>query len=168
MNFEKKDIPADLKFPYGDEEIFVPPESELMNPKPPKDVLDFFKNHSEQEFFDYDGWKWQKRVLGAHIRYARSSDQRDAILSQVNPYLNTLEKLVGKEVSRADLIPHFALSLKDWYEIPKTSYGLYPKEFDTPGEVQLKIVKRIGASIGELVEFAIVGILMYEGLTKSN
>ena len=54
VSFEKKEIPANLIFPYYDNTIFVGPNANAGNEKPPKKVLEFFKKHEDIQEFEYE------------------------------------------------------------------------------------------------------------------
>tara|TARA_Y100000310_G_C20421989_1_gene687112 strand:- start:113 stop:721 length:609 start_codon:yes stop_codon:yes gene_type:complete len=178
-SFDRSDIPADLKFPFYDWTVFVGPNSEAGNERPPEAVLDFFKGNKKAEEFEYQGWKWTKQGKWDRGSYHRENlDQREIIVASLNPYLDNLEGLVGKEVPRAELLPQFP---KDGYfsysfGIPDTAYQLmFSEEGKNPAGLRIAELHimgegpNLGSAGGPTIQsLAQVGKLGYEGRVRQK
>jgi len=176
-SFDRMEIPADLKFPFYNRVVFVGPNSEASNERPPEAVLDFFKGNKKAEEFEYEGWKWTKRGKWDTGSYNRQNlDQRKIIIASLNPYLDDLEGLVGKEVPRAELLPQFP---RDGYfsysfKIPDTAYQLmFDEQGKTPAGLRITELRlmgegpNFGSAGGPTIQsLAQVGKLGYEGRVR--
>lgn len=176
-SFNRKSIPSDLKFPFHDWTLFVGPNSEVNNERPPAEVLDFFKQNRGAKQFEYNGWKWKLNGKWENGHYMRENpDQKEIIITKLNPYLDKLESLVGKEVPKAELLPHFPRDsyFKCSFAIPDTAYQLM---FDEQRKTQLGLRTtklhimgegpNLGSAGGPTIQsLAKIGHLEYEGRIK--
>ncbi len=141
--FVRDPIPESLTFPNRDYMIFVGPYSDLRNSRPPKEVITHFKRDVCAPF-EYEGWKWELDGNWREGFYTRSQDSaRDIVLSHVDPYLDTLESLVGKEVLVTEVLPIFSQGRKGSYRIPGTIYSLTLDDEDIASRANLAL------SVGE-------------------
>ena len=56
--FVRATIPEITSFQIRDNTIYVGPKSECGNPRPPKEVLEYFKENQAERKFQHDGWDW--------------------------------------------------------------------------------------------------------------
>jgi len=132
---KRQEIPSDVVFLYEECEIFVDPDSSLVNKKAPKEVVEFFKQnppkkgvpywHQDSKKFNFNGWGWRAGKSGNETNYNRSQeDQKLIILKYLNPYLDSLETFVGREVPRSHFLPPFNRNnYFQWaFDIPETGY----------------------------------------------
>ena len=175
--FNRGSIPTDLKFPFYDWTIFVGPNSEACNERPPAEVLKFFKSNKKAKEFGYDGWKWTLEGKWENGHYHRENpDQKEIIVARLNPYLDSLDSLVGREVPKADLLPQFPGDgcFRYAFGIPDTAYQLM---FDEQGKTLagLRIAElqlmgegpNLGSAGGPTIQsLAKVGHLEYEGRVR--
>jgi hypothetical protein len=140
-SFNRESIPADLKFPFYDWTIFVGPNSELSNKRPPAEILEFFKNKRKAKKFEYNGWKWTLEGKWENGKYLRENpDQRETIVAGLNPYLDSLDGLVGREVPKAELLPQFPRDgyFRHAFNIPDTAYQLmFHEQGKTPAGLRI-------------------------------
>jgi len=173
-SFNRGSIPVDLKFPFYDRTIFVGPNSKVDNERPPVEVLDFFKHNREAKQFEYNDWKWTLEGKWENGRYNRENpDQREIIIARLNPYLEFLDSLVGREVPKEDLLPQFPRN--DWFgysfNIPDTTYQLmFDEQGKTPAGLRIAEFQlmgegpNLGSAGGPTIQrLAKVGHLEYEG-----
>ena len=177
VSFNRRGIPVDLKFPFYDFTLFIGPNSEASNEKPPKAVLDFFKGNKQAEKFEYKGWKWTKQGNWDTGIYKRKNlDQREIIVASLNPYLDSLEGFVGKEVLRSELLPQFPRDRYFRYSfgIPNTAYQLmFSEKGKTPAGLRIAELHlmgkgpNLGSAGGPTIRsLAQVGKLGYEGRVR--
>ncbi len=192
---ERWELPSDVKFPTQDREIYAGPKSGLGNPRPPQEVLDYFRNNSGAKNFTHQGWIWAKEEnwsakkgdtpSGDVAHYRRSMDDaRELILEHLNPYLEGLEKLVGKEVDVGAVFPTFSEGSYSNFLIPETGYTLSLDELDEYRQsyyeqeglrlpsvdksknlryALLAITHSSGGSISVVHYLGVIGAIAYEG-----
>lgn len=119
----------------NDSTIYVGPKSECGNPRPPQEVLEFFKNHPDNQTFEFNKSKWtfegppnryiepksslirkvfrmppeiiESWQVGRYSRTQKGSFATETIAKYADAYLNHLESLVGKEVPSLEVLPRF-------------------------------------------------------------
>jgi hypothetical protein len=174
--FKRVEIPLDISLPFYDRTVFVGPNSDVMNERPPREVSDFFREHNLEECFVYDGWKWSLRGEWDIGKYRRELDQRSIIISRLNPYFDTLDRFVGKNVETSRLFPPFERDdySCELFNIPDTDYFLrFDEGRKTSSGLRVATLKLIGESsdmqsdlsMGSLAE---VGRLEYEGRLRKS
>ncbi len=171
--FERIEIPADLVLPFYDGSLFVGPDSDLRRERPPRKVLHFFKNNATQKSYICNRWKWSLRGPWNTGHYQRvQQDQKPIVVAKLDPYLETLESLVGEEVDKSQLLPNFKRDggFKYAFNIPNTAYKLmFDEQERTPAgsriaELQLMGAGNMGSAFGPIIRrLARVGRLEYEG-----
>ncbi len=117
--------------------------------------------------------KFEKKDIPPDVKFPDEDekiDQKEIIMRHLNPYLHTLENLVGKEVPSSKLIPPFGNPLHKDYKIPEITGRYELALFQMAGEtethrkeIELKIVRTSGGSFVSYNFLATVGILEYEG-----
>jgi hypothetical protein len=134
-DFKRIEIPIEAKLWFNDREIYAESNDEISNPAPPPEVMAYFKKHPKKETYDHEGWIWRLDNT-SHDRYMEfrrhNKDAKKMILEQLNPWFDSLEKLVGTEVIPDNILPIFAEKELNGTEIPETQYILdysdYSKE----------------------------------------
>jgi len=99
--------------------------------------MDFYRLNEDAKRFEYDGWVWGMWKVGRNdelFGYNRWHEGRETVLSQIEPYLNRLESLVGKEVPSYEVLPNF--SEDGPRRIPDTGYNLSLTELDEEGSTR--------------------------------
>jgi len=174
-SFERGSIPSDLEFSSKDYTVFAGPISELCNDRPPAGVLKFFKDNVQAKEFKYNHWKWTLDGEWDNGRYRREiPDQREIIVAGLNPYLDSLDGLVGREVPTSELLPQFPRepSFNHAFCIPDTTYLLLFHEGGrTPAGLRVAALQLIdshldGSVLPEIHILAKVGHLEYEGRVR--
>ena len=153
VKVKRKEISPRLVFPYFDQTVFVDAEKNSSNPKPPQEVVDFYQDKTHTSKFELNGWVWRLANREQQYYQRQQRDQKEIICTQVNPYLDTLESFVGKEVARAEFIPPFEHGgcFKFAFEIPQTAYHLLFLE-DTKSKGSTRTVNLVIYGEGENVE----------------
>lgn len=179
ISFEKINIPTSLL--NQEYIIYVGPKSKANNEKAPAEVLAFFKLNHEAKEFEHQGWHWtlEKDNLkeDCYLRHRYENfDQRDIIIAKLNPYLDSLEKLIGKEVLKEELLPQFEKDrcFKFAYNIPETEYKLaFHEQEETPTGLRITELQLLGegenlgmAGGPTLKIITNVGLLKYQGKTR--
>jgi hypothetical protein len=99
-------------------------------------------------------------------------DQKEIILEKINPYLDKLETLVGKEVCLKEFLPNFKKDnyFKFAFNIPDTKYCFSFNEYENVGEYRTTGIKILGDGMNlgsaggpTLTDLCEVGRLTYEG-----
>ena len=173
VKVKRKEISPRLVFPYFDQLLFVGAEKNSDNPKPPQEVVDFYQDKTHTGGFELDGWVWDLFDSKQQYYHRHQRDQKVIIRTQVNPYLDTLESFVGKEVARAQLVPPFEHGgyFKFAFKIPQTAYHLLFSE-DTKSKGSTRTVNLTisgaGENMGEyggptLKNIATIAKIEYEG-----
>jgi len=176
-SFNRRGIPADLKFPFYDFTLFIGPNSEAGSERPPAEVLGFFKQNKRNKHLEYNGWKWTLEGKWEDGHYHRENpDQREIIVASLNPYLDSLEGFVGKEVLRSELLPQFPRDRYFRYSfgIPNTAYQLmFSEKGKTPAGLRIAELHlmgkgpNLGSAGGPTIRsLAQVGKLGYEGRVR--
>ena len=176
-SFNRGSIPADLKFPFYDWTIFVGPNSKNCNERPPSEILDFFKNNNGAKEFKYNGWKWTLKGEWEDGHYHRENpDQREIIVVRLNPYLDSLDGLVGREVPKAELLPQFQRDgrFRHAFNIPDTAYQfMFNEQGKTPTGLRVTELQLMGEGVNlgsaggpTIQSLAKVGHLEYEGRVR--
>jgi hypothetical protein len=114
------------------------------------------------------------------------SDSKQLILNHLEPYFDSLEKLVGKEVCAEQIFPHFGELRFGLFRIPGSHYNLHLEEYDSisapermafndfpmkeletsqPTKKIAFIINRI-FGISDVIIYATVGALAYEGRAR--
>jgi len=192
--FQRLDIPPGITFPSRDYEIYVGPKSKCGNPRPPGEVLNFFRDNKNEKEMIFNGATWFlesrykeprlgewkvliKESIGARmmsllkislggrnnnwgierekgedweIGYYQNfrKDAKDFISFELNPYFETLECLVGKEIPTEQVLPSFSEPRHGYSRIPNTIYNLTLQELDS--ERGLQMLKQDNLSIPDL------------------
>lgn len=179
LGIKKVNMPTTVKFLYKDYKTFVSVlfderPSSISRPKSrkgPNEVLDFFKENPRRKNFEHGEWNWYRTEKDGKEVYICSNKQLKTIMRQLNPYLSTLETLVGKEVLPSKLY------ISDWNrcvlasKIPGTKYFLQfrktDKKFKNCEELELTIARfRSNTRWTARYELASIGTLKYKGLIK--
>ncbi|MBS3086897.1 hypothetical protein J4422_04310 [Candidatus Pacearchaeota archaeon] len=172
--FERVEIPTDLVLPFYDAAIFVGPNSDAVNKRPPQEVLEFFKKNEREKGYVHNGWKWSLKGKWDIGNYHREQpDQRPIVVAKLNPYLETLDSLVGKEVEKSQLLPNFEREgyFRYAFNIPDTAYQLmFYEQEKTPVGLRIAELKlmgegpNLGSAGGPTIQaLAKIGHLEYEG-----
>lgn len=145
--FERLDIPSGIVFPDYNPTAYVGPKSEFKNPRPPQEVLNFFKENKRAEEFEHEGCTWHREGKWDSGYYHRSRNYvKEVILAQLNPYFDTLKKLVGQEVPTTQVLPHFGFEItrdRYWTIIPETLYSLNLERLDEKGGSHMLLQKNL-------------------------
>ena len=178
--FERAEIPIDSIFPFEDFESFIASNTSLGNKIAPQEVINFFNHELNAEKFWYQDWEWKiERIEGdRHNIYRRTNpNQKDIIITKINPYLNKLESLVGKEVILKEILPDFDKNnyFKFSFDIPDTDYCLALNEEKYSNDFRISKIEILGEGINlgsgggpTLTNLCEVGKLTYKGKVKFN
>jgi len=115
--FERVKLPTDLVLPFYEEII----------DRPPQEVLDHFRQNKDQKSYVCNGWEWSLENEWDTGSYRRGQqNQLPIVIAKLNPYLDTLDSLVGKEVEKSQLLPNFERDgyFRYAFKIPETAYLL--------------------------------------------
>jgi len=154
--------------------VFFGPNSKMCNERPPALVLDFFRDRTAAAEFFHEGWKWTLEGEWDRGLYRRENpDHKAMVVGKISPYLDSLEKLVGKEAPIAQIMPPFPQGgyFKDAYFIPDSSNHLmFDEKEKSPSGLRVSEIHlmgrgpNLGSAGGPTIQsLAKLGVLEYEG-----
>lgn len=176
--FKRVEIPVDFIFPFEDSELFTTSNTSLGNKIAPEEVINFFSRELNAEEFKHQGWEWKiERGEGDYPNFYRkyNLNQKDIIITKINPYLDRLESLVGKEVALKEILPDFNKNnyFKFAFDIPDTDYNLALDEDGISNDFRISKISILeeGLNLGSaggltLTTLCEIGKLTYKGRVK--
>ncbi len=119
------DLKAVSYRPFFEQTIFTDPSLLIGHKQAPQAVVELCKTAEGR--CAYDGWQWQRRQVplqngNSALIYERFKDVRVDLEDKLKPYFSRLERAVGTEVQRSDLLPPFEGSPASGFHIPATEY----------------------------------------------